>query len=99
MTVLGVAPTAIRALMAQGTTGSTQRDLSSLRVLGSTGEAWNPGPWRWYFEKVGRGRCPIINYSGGTETGGGIVGCVTIAADQTVRLQRAGAGHGCRCGR
>jgi acetyl-CoA synthetase len=55
-----------------------ERDLASLRILGSTGETWNPGPWRWYFDEVGGGRCPIINYSGGTETGGGIVGCVTL---------------------
>ena len=78
VTVLGVAPTAIRALMGKGTEWVRQHDLSSLRVLGSTGETWNPGPWRWYFDEVGGGRCPIINYSGGTETGGGIVGCVTI---------------------
>ena len=76
VTVLGTAPTAIRALMAQGDEWVEQRDLSSLRILGSTGEAWNPGPWWWYFTKVGQERCPIINYSGGTETGGGIVGCV-----------------------
>jgi acetyl-CoA synthetase len=47
-------------------------------VLGSTGETWNPGPWRWYFDEVGGGRCPIVNYSGGTETGGGIVSGLTI---------------------
>ena len=76
VTVLGVAPTAVRALMAKGEEWLTSRDLSSLRVLGSTGEAWNPGPWQWYFEQIGKGRCPVINYSGGTETGGGIVGCV-----------------------
>jgi acetyl-CoA synthetase len=48
-------------------------DLSSLRTLGSTGEPWNPAPWQWLFEVVGGGRLPIINYSGGTETSGGIV--------------------------
>ncbi len=78
VTVLGVAPTAIRALMPHGLAWPRERDLSSLRILGSTGETWNPGPWRWYFEEIGGGRCPVINYSGGTETGGGIVGCVTI---------------------
>jgi acetyl-CoA synthetase len=78
ITVLGVAPTAIRALMAKGDQWVRDRDLSSLRVLGSTGETWNPGPWTWYFNQVGGGRCPIINYSGGTETGGGIVGGVTL---------------------
>ncbi|MGH2548238.1 MAG: AMP-binding protein [Thermomicrobiales bacterium] len=78
VTVLGIAPTAIRALMPKGTEWPRQHDLSSLRVLGSTGETWNPGPWRWYFDEIGGGRCPIINYSGGTETGGGIVGGVTV---------------------
>ena len=78
VTVLGMAPTAIRSLMGKGTEWVRARDRSSLRILGSTGETWNPGPWRWYFEEVGEGRCPIINYSGGTETSGGIVGCSTL---------------------
>ena len=78
VTILGVAPTAVRALMGKGTDWVRKRDRSSLRILGSTGETWNPGPWRWYFEEVGEGRCPVINYSGGTETSGGIVGCVTL---------------------
>ncbi len=78
VTVLGVAPTAIRALMGKGTEWVRDRDRSSLRILGSTGETWNPGPWRWYFDEIGDGRCPVINYSGGTETSGGIVGCVTL---------------------
>lgn len=79
VTVLGIAPTAIRALMPLGTEWVTKHDLSTLRVLGGTGEPWNPEPWLWYFEHVGGGRCPIINYSGGTEIAGGIVGCHTIA--------------------
>jgi acetyl-CoA synthetase len=78
VTVLGVAPTAIRALMGKGDEWVRTRDRSSLRILGATGETWNPEPWRWYFEEVGEGRCPIVNYSGGTETSGGIVGCVTL---------------------
>jgi acetyl-CoA synthetase len=40
-----------------------------LRILASTGEPWNEDPWRWYFERVGGGRCPVINISGGTEVG------------------------------
>jgi acetyl-CoA synthetase len=40
-----------------------------LRILGSTGEPWNEDPWRWFFDVVGGGRCPIINISGGTEVG------------------------------
>ncbi len=78
VTVLGMAPTAIRSLMGKGAEWVRARDRSSLRILGSTGETWNPGPWRWYFDEVGEGRCPIINYSGGTETSGGIVGCSTL---------------------
>ncbi|MEY2418800.1 MAG: acetyl-CoA synthetase, partial [Actinomycetota bacterium] len=46
-----------------------KHDLSSLRILGSTGEPWNESPWRWYFDVVGGGRCPVINISGGTEVG------------------------------
>lgn len=76
--VLGLAPTAIRALMSQGDHWVEQHDLTTLRVLGSTGEPWNPVPWQWYFERIGKNRLPIINYSGGTETGGGILGCVTV---------------------
>jgi acetyl-CoA synthetase len=71
--VLGVSPTLIRALMRHGEQPVTSHDLSSLRILGSTGEPWNPEPWRWFFDVVGGGRLPIINYSGGTEVSGGLV--------------------------
>jgi acetyl-CoA synthetase len=50
-----------------------RHDLSSLRAFASTGEPWNPAPWRWLFEKVGNSKLPIINYSGGTEIAGGIL--------------------------
>lgn len=73
VTVLGVSPTLVRALMRFGKAPVQAHDLSSLRILGSTGEPWNPGPWKWFFETVGGGRMPIINYSGGTEISGGIV--------------------------
>ena len=69
VTALGISPTLIRALIPHGDDIVRRHDLSSLRVLGSTGEPWNEGPWRWYFEVVGGGRCPIINISGGTEVG------------------------------
>jgi acetyl-CoA synthetase len=74
VTVLGVAPTVVRALMRHGDEPVGQHDLTSLRVLGSSGEPWNDAPWLWFLENVGRGRCPIINYSGGTEVSGGILG-------------------------
>jgi acetyl-CoA synthetase len=78
-TLLGISPTAIRALMARGDEWLKGRELSSLRAFGSTGEPWNPDPWWWLFRTVGGERCPIINYSGGTEISGGIVGGFTIA--------------------
>ncbi|MGH9033418.1 MAG: AMP-binding protein, partial [Acidimicrobiia bacterium] len=67
--VLGVSPTLVRALMAHGDEPVAAHDLSSLRVLGSTGEPWNDAPWQWFFEIVGGARCPVINISGGTEVG------------------------------
>jgi acetyl-CoA synthetase len=74
VTHLGLSPTVIRALMAHGEEPVRSHDRSSLRVLGSSGEPWNPEPWWWFFREVGEGRCPIVNYSGGTELSGGIVG-------------------------
>jgi acetyl-CoA synthetase len=71
--VLGVSPTLIRSLMRHDARWVEQHDISSLRILGSTGEPWNPDPWHWYFQTAGKGRLPIINYSGGTETSGGLV--------------------------
>ncbi len=78
VTVLGISPTVIRSLMAYGDEPVKRHDLSALRVIGSTGEPWNAVPWHWCFEVVGGGRRPIINYSGGTEISGGIIGCATI---------------------
>src|SRR5437588_3451394 len=82
VTHLGISPTAIRGLMRAGDEPVRAKDRSSLFVLGSTGEPWNPDPWWWYFRHVGGERCPIINYSGGTEVSGGILGCTTI---QTIK--------------
>ena len=73
VTVLGISPTLVRALMRYSDEFVKRHDLSSLRLLGSTGEPWNPDPWLWFFHTVGGGRLPIINYSGGTEVSGGIV--------------------------
>ena len=73
VSVMGLSPTAVRALMPYGTEWPLQHELRELRIFGSTGEPWNPEPYRWVFEHVGRGRVPIINYSGGTEISGGIV--------------------------
>jgi acetyl-CoA synthetase len=73
VSVLGVSPTLIRALMRHGEEPVRRHDLSSLRVMASTGEPWNPESWRWLFETAGGGRIPILNYSGGTEVSGGLV--------------------------
>jgi acetyl-CoA synthetase len=78
VTVMGLSPTAVRALMPHGDAHPQRHVLSSLRILGSTGEPWNPESYRWLFEVVGRSRLPIINYTGGTEISGGILGCFPI---------------------
>ncbi|HVG94215.1 MAG TPA: AMP-binding protein, partial [Planctomycetota bacterium] len=72
VTHLGVAPTAVRVLRREGDDLPAKHDLSSLRILGSTGEPWDTESWTWFFERVGGRRCPVINISGGTE----IVGCL-----------------------
>jgi acetyl-CoA synthetase len=66
VSILGLSPTLVRALIPLG---APETDLSSLRTFVTTGEPWNPGPYRWLFEQVGGSRCPIINCSGGTEVG------------------------------
>ena len=71
VTSFGISPTAIRMLMRAGDAWVDRHDLSSLRILGSTGEPWDEESYLWFFRKVGGGRIPIINISGGTE----IVGC------------------------
>ncbi|SIQ94073.1 acetyl-CoA synthetase [Haladaptatus litoreus] len=71
LTTFGISPTAIRALRQYGDEWLENHDLSSLRLLGSTGEPWDPESWQWFYENVGGSEAPIINISGGTE----ICGC------------------------
>ena len=67
VTMLGVSPTLVRALIPHGDPAA---DLSSLRTVVTTGEPWNRGPYDWLDEHVcGKGRIPIVNCSGGTEVG------------------------------
>jgi acetyl-CoA synthetase len=73
VTVLGVSPTLVRSLMTHTEVVPSDHDLSSLRILGGTGEPWNPEPFQWYFKQVGGSRVPVINYTGGTEISGGIL--------------------------
>ncbi len=67
------APTAIRALMREGDQWPEKYDLSSLRILGTVGEPINPEAWVWYYEKIGKGKCPIVDTYWQTETGGFLI--------------------------
>ena len=67
VTIFGISPTLVRLLMRYGDHHLTGHNLSRLRILGSTGEPWDPESWTWFFEKIGGSRCPIINITGGTE--------------------------------
>jgi acetyl-CoA synthetase len=69
VTILYTAPTAIRAFMKWGAEHPAKHDLSRLRLLGSVGEPINPEAWIWYREKIGGGRCPIVDTWWQTETG------------------------------
>jgi acetyl-CoA synthetase len=70
VTIFYTAPTAIRALMREGEAPVKRASRESLRLLGSVGEPINPEAWRWYFDIVGDGRCPIVDTWWQTETGG-----------------------------
>ena len=72
-TVLYTSPTALRSLRKYGDDGPRGHDLSSLRLLGTVGEAINPDVWRWYYDVVGRGQRPIVDTWWQTETGGAMV--------------------------
>jgi acetyl-CoA synthetase len=73
VTYLGLAPTIARTLMRHGPEAVRRHNLDSLRIVVSSGEPWNPDSWLWFFEHVCRRRVPILNVSGGTEIGWGIV--------------------------
>ncbi len=70
VTILYTAPTAIRAMARSGDEWPKRRDLSSLRLLGTVGEPINPEAWMWYYDVIGKGRCPIVDTWWQTETGG-----------------------------
>lgn len=82
LTHLGLAPTVIRAQAGYGHDNVDRHGLDSLRVLGSTGEPMTSSAWRWLHRHVGRGIRPIINYSGGTE-----VGCGLLAGSPAVTMR------------
>jgi len=70
VTIFYTAPTAIRALMRLGEQWPAKYKLDTLRILGTVGEPINPEAWIWYYDKIGRGRCPIVDTWWQTETGG-----------------------------
>jgi acetyl-CoA synthetase len=86
VTILGVSPTLIRALMPAGDEAVRAHDLSKLRITGSTGEPWNPEPYKWFSEVVGGGRVPIMNLSGGTEVGACFLGAAPIVPTKVCSL-------------
>ena len=81
VTTLYTAPTAIRALMAEGDAPVARTDRSSLRLLGSVGEPINPEAWEWYWRVVGDERCPVIDSWWQTETGGILIAPLPGATD------------------
>ena len=84
VTMLGVSPTLIRALIPKGEPAA---DLSSLRAITTTGEPWNAGPYDWLNEHAaGGGRIPIVNISGGTEVGACFLSVTPMAPTKPVSL-------------
>ncbi len=81
VTIFYTAPTAIRALMREGEAPVKKTARTSLRLLGSVGEPINPEAWRWYYDVVGDGRCPIVDTWWQTETGGILITPLAGAID------------------
>jgi acetyl-CoA synthetase len=79
VSIFGAAPTAIRLFM-KNNVQTTNHHFSSLRILAATGEPLNVEAWTWYFQNVGKKRCPVINLSGGTEVGGAILSALPVMA-------------------
>jgi acetyl-CoA synthetase len=92
VTTLGISPTAIRLLIRAGDAWVEQRAMPTLNTLGSTGEPWDPESYRWYFEKVGKRRCPVINISGGTDIVGCFLAPLPIMPLRETTLQSVGLG-------
>lgn len=92
LTHLGISPTAIRALKKYATGFAEKHPMESLRILGSTGEPWDPESYAWFFENVGKKRCPIINISGGTELVGCLLSPYPVAELKSCTLRGPGLG-------
>lgn len=83
ISILYTAPTAIRAFMKLGNEWPAKHDLSTLRLLGTVGEPINPEAWMWYREKIGGGKCPIVDTYWQTETGSIVVSPVPGVTETT----------------
>jgi acetyl-CoA synthetase len=92
VTTLGISPTAIRLLKRAGDAPVQAHAMPSLRILGSTGEPWDEESYLWYFEHVGRSRCPVINISGGTDIVGCFLAPLPIMPLKAASLQSRGLG-------
>lgn len=83
------APTAIRALIAQGEEFPQKYSLKSLKLLGTVGEPINPEAWMWYYQMIGKGHCPVVDTWWQTETGGILItplpGCHTLKPGSACR--------------
>ncbi|KNC12968.1 acetyl-CoA synthetase [Klebsiella sp. RIT-PI-d] len=87
--ILYTAPTAIRALMAEGDNAIQGTERNSLRILGSVGEPINPEAWEWYWKKIGNEKCPVMDTWWQTETGGFMItplpGAIELKAGSATR--------------
>jgi acetyl-CoA synthetase len=92
VTVLGVSPTLIRALKAAGPPPGGEISLASLRILGASGEPWDPEAYNWLADAVGHGERPIINFSGGTEVAGAFLAPFPVEPLRTCSLGGASLG-------
>ena len=92
VTTFGISPTAVRMAMRAGDDWVERHPMPSLHVLASTGEPWDPESYRWYFERVGRSRCPVINISGGTDIAGCFLAPLPIMPLKAASLQSRGLG-------
>jgi acetyl-CoA synthetase len=82
VSVFYTAPTVIRSLMRESMDYINSHDLSSLRILGSVGEPINPEVWIWYYENIGKGKCPLVDTWWQTETGGILISPLPGAVPQ-----------------
>jgi acetyl-CoA synthetase len=73
VSVFYTAPTALRAVMTEGDDWPNKHDMSSLRIMGTVGEPINPETWMWYYNVIGKGKCPIVDTWWQTETGGALI--------------------------